>query len=389
MKITDVVVKRVRGRYDGPRYPFGGWQITPSALYPFPQEPPPHATGERDPGEMSANYVEVTTDAGVTGMYGPVDEPGAWVVSAYLRPFLIGRDPLAHELLSDQMLRLNRHGRSGLFVLGISTVDFALWDLKGKVLNLPVYRLLGGATRERIPVYASMLGFSDAPEDVARVARDYAAEGYTAQKWFFRCGPAHGSAGMDRNLAMAQAVRDAVGPRYPIMFDAFMSWDLTYAREMVRELAPLRPRWLEEPLPPEHVGALRALRGQGVPIASGEHVYTRWQTKELLAAEAVDVLQNDPDWTGGMTESLKIAALASSFDVPLYPHGHEVVPALHLAASQSPTVVPMVEYLVQMQDEKQFFQTPKHRPHQGFLALPTGPGWGIVLDEENTAPEPA
>jgi L-rhamnonate dehydratase len=300
-----------------------------------------------------------------------------------LRPFLLGRDPLATELLHDQMMRIDRHGRSGFYLTAISVLDCALWDLKGKAWGQPVYRLLGGPTRPAVPAYASMLGFASDPERAAATASEYKALGFTAQKWFFRYGPGDGAAGMAKNLALAEAVRSAVGPHYELMFDAYMGWNVTYACEMVRLLAPIRPAWLEEAIPPERVGEFRKIRAAAsFPIATGEHVYTRWQTKELLVGEAVDVLQNDPDWTGGISEQMKICALASAFEVPVIAHGHSLLPALHVAGAQSPAVVPRVEYLIRSQETKQFFFNPIYRPAAGEIALPTLPGLGLVLAEE-------
>ncbi|HLV35142.1 MAG TPA: enolase C-terminal domain-like protein, partial [Spirillospora sp.] len=320
-------------------------QALPLDIYPLVEHPAP--PNQPEPGRISAIYVEVQTDAGISGLFGPIQQFQASIIAAELRPFLIGRDALATELLFDLMLRLNRHGRSGYFMTAISAIDCALWDLKGKAWGQPVYRLLGGPTRPLIPAYASMLGHSIEPAEAAAGARDYQAMGYTAQKWFFRYGPADGEAGIAKNLALAQAVREAVGPHYPLMFDAFMSWTLPYATRMVQALEPLNLTWMEEPLPPERVSEFVRLRGASrVPLATGEHVYTRWQTQELLVSGAVDYLQNDPDWTGGISELVKIAALASAFEVPLIAHGHSLLPALHVAASQSPAAVPMVEYLV-------------------------------------------
>ena len=122
-----------------------------------------------------------------------------------------------------------------------------------------------------------------------------------------------------------------------------------------------------------------------MPLATGEHVYTRWQVKELLAAEAVDVLQVDPDWTGGIGELVKICTLASTFDVPVIAHGHSLLPALHVAGAQSPQSVPMVEYLVRYQESKQFFHAPIYRPSDGKVSLPELPGLGLVLDEAKIA----
>jgi L-rhamnonate dehydratase len=383
MKIADVYTFRVSGRWTGPATPPGDRQARPLDIYPEFNRPAGEAERSVDAQQVHALYVEVTTDDGPSGLFGPIDESQAFVIQRSLRPFLIGRDPLATETLLDQMLRLDRHGRSGMFMTGVSPVDCALWDLKGKVWGQPVYRLLGGPTRPSVPAYASMLGFSVEPEAAAEVAREYKVQGFTAQKWFFRYGPGDGERGKEKNLAMAWAVREAVGPHYGLMFDAFMGWDVRYAVEMVRALEELNPTWVEEPIPPERVGGLRKIReAAGVAVATGEHVYTRWQAKELLVREAVDVLQTDPDWTGGITELVKICALASAFEVPVVAHGHSLLPALHVAGAQSPATVPLIEFLIRHQERKQFFHQPIYRPEGGSVRLPTMPGLGLVLDGE-------
>lgn len=380
MKITSVNLFTLHGTYPNDGFPPGNRQAKSLDLYTEFNTDPEHRGGDRP---ISAIYVEIESDAGLSGIFGPIEDPNGFTIAHMLRPYLLGRDPLAGELLHDQMLRLDRHGRSGYFMTGLSAVDIALWDLRGKALDLPVYRLLGGPTRNPIPAYASMLGFSTEPDAAAQEARKRKEEGYRAQKWFFRYGPGDGAEGLARNLAMARAVREATAPDYPLMFDAFWSWDLAYATEMVQKLAPISPRWMEEPVAPERIGSLRKLREiGGVPIATGEHVYTRWQTRELLSAGAVDVLQNDPDWTGGITEQVKICALASSFEVPVIAHGHSLLPALHVAAGQPASVVPYVEYLLRYQPAKQFFHTHQYRPEGGSVLLPDQPGLGLVLDEE-------
>ena len=379
MKITDVVLFRVSGRYTGPQFSTGSRQAKALDIYPEFNIDGDTGISER---AISALYVEIQTDEGISGIFGPIEEPNAFAIRHSLRGYLIGRDPLATELLSDQMLRMDRHGKSGYFVTGISSIDIALWDLKGKAWGQPIYRLLGGPTRPAVPAYASMLGFSTAPEDAAKLAGEYKAKGYKAQKWFFRYGPGDGAAGMAKNLAMAEAVRGAVGSLYDVMFDAFWGWDLAYATKMVQELAHLTPRWMEEPIPPERVGGFVQLRAAStVPIATGEHVYTRWQVKELLANGAVDVLQNDPDWTGGISEQMKVCTLGSAYEVPVIAHGHSLLPALHVAGAQSPATVPYVEFLLRYQEVKQFFQTVVYRPENGTITLPDLPGLGMVLDE--------
>jgi len=331
--------------------------------------------------DVSHVYLEVRTDEGASGQYGPIDARQAYLASTELRDLLTGVDPLATERVHDQMLRLNRHGRAGLFVTALSAVDNALWDLRGKVSDEPVYRVLGGPTRERVPAYASMLGFSAEPERAAAAAQEYKARGFAAQKWFFRYGPSSGTDGMRRNLSMARAVREAVGPGYRLMFDAVMGWDATYAADMLRAIEGVEPFWVEEPVPPERVDVfMRLAASSGVRLATGEHAHTRWQVKELLDSGAVGIVQTDPDWAGGISEQRHICSLCSAYDVPVVAHGHTVPAALHIAASQSPQTVPMVEYLIRVQEWTQHFQRRVYRPHDGAFALPTEPGLGIDLD---------
>jgi len=382
MKITDVELFEVRGRRAGRFFPPGDRQAQMLDRYPEFNDHEPAPKDPDRPVELRGIYVEICTDAGVSGLYGAIDDYQAFLIQRYLRPFLIGRDPLATELLYDQMARLHRLGRSGMFMAAISAIDCALWDLKGKSWGQPVYCLLGGPTRPAVPAYASMLGFSVEPEAAVTVARDFRAQGFDAQKWFFRHGPADGEAGKVKNLALVEALRGALGPHYPLMFDAFMGWDVTYAIEMVRALEPFNLTWLEEPIPPERVGGFRKIKAAArVPIATGEHVHTRWQVNELLMAGAIDFLQTDPDWTGGISELVKICTLASSFGVPVIAHGHSLLPALHVAAAQSPETVPMVEYLIQWQPQKQWFNKPIYEPEGGLVALPQLPGLGLLLDE--------
>jgi L-alanine-DL-glutamate epimerase-like enolase superfamily enzyme len=376
VKIVEVRLFGVEG--EGPSWTFDDRAVEALDLYPDHVRA---TAGAGDvPTHLRASYVEIVTDEGISGLYGPIDDRQAFLIATDLRGFVTGSDPFAIELLHDEMLRLHRHGRAGLFVNAISAIDNALWDLRGKAAGEPVYRLLGGPTRDRVPVYASMLGYSVEPDRAATAAAEHKAMGFGAQKWFFAYGPGAGPEGMRRDLAMARAVRDAVGEGYPIMFDAFMGWDATYAADMLRGLEPVQPHWVEEPVPPERLDVFRRLAsGTTIRLATGEHAHTRWQIKQLLDA-GVRVIQADPDWAGGITEQQHICSLCSSYDVPVVAHGHAIAVPLHLAASQSPQVVPMIEYLVNIQERNQFFHATIHRPVDGAFELPTGPGLGIDLD---------
>ena len=378
MKIRDILVYEVSAT----RAPQPGRELQSMPLNIYPDVEHPNPPNKATPGHISALYVEAQSDDDISGIFGPIDRHQAFVILNDLREFLIGRDALATEYLYDLMLRLNRHGRSGLFMTGVSAIDCALWDLKGKAWGQPIYRLLGGPTRAAVPAYASMLGFSVEPQAAARRAQETKNKGYQAQKWFFRYGPSAGADGITKNIAMAQAVRAAVGRDYMLMFDAFMSWHVSYASKMLQALEAVNPTWMEEPIPPERVSEFVKLKASTtVPIATGEHVYTRWQSKELLVNGAVDYLQNDPDWTGGITELVKICSLASAFEVPVVAHGHSLLSALHVAGSQSPAAVPMVEYLINHQPNKQFFHRLQYAPQNGSIKLPQKPGLGIELDK--------
>ena len=165
-----------------------------------------------DEGRTGVLYVQVHTDEGPSGLFGPVQPPQADVIRRFLAPFLVGKDPLATEALHDEMLRLDRHGRTGLFLTGLSPVDCALWDLKGKVLDLPVWRLLGGPTRPSVPAYASMLGNSVDPDAAVAVAVEHAGLGYEAQKWFFEYGPEHGQKAWPRTSTWPSRCATRSGP---------------------------------------------------------------------------------------------------------------------------------------------------------------------------------
>jgi L-alanine-DL-glutamate epimerase-like enolase superfamily enzyme len=379
MKIVDVRLFRVEG--EGPAWEFEDRAV--EALDLYPEHVRATAGAGNAPTRLEARYVEIVADEGVSGLYGPIDARQAFLIELDLRPQLLGADPLATERIHDQMLRVHRHGRAGLFVNAISAVDNALWDLRGKAAGEPVYRLLGGPTRDRVPAYASMLGYSVEPERAAAVAVEHKAQGYQAQKWFFAHGPGARWEGLQRNLAMARAVREAVGAGYPLIFDSFMGWDLTYATDMLRGLEEVEPYWVEEPVPPERVAVFRRLAAASrVRLATGEHAHTRWQVKELLESGAVGVVQTDPDWVGGITEQRHICSLCSAYDVPVIAHGHAMAVPVHIAASQSPQTVPMVEYLVRIQERNQWFHRTILRPVDGSIPLASEPGLGIELDPD-------
>ena len=381
MKIKEVLLFRVKSHPRKSKFKIEDRQAQMLDIYPEYNTFTEQKKASWEPDILEEIYVEIKTDEEHSGIFGPIEESQAFIIYKSLSPFIAGQDPLEIEILHDKMLRLNRHGRAGLFIMAISAIDCALWDLKGKVLEQPVYKMLEGPLRDSIPAYASMLGFSINPEKAYNIAEEYKNKGFAAQKWFFRYGPGSGDKGKEKNIVMAKAVREAVGPDYTLMFDAFMSWDLAYALDMLKALEPVNPYWVEEPIPPERIEIFKKIKQSiNINIATGEHVYTRWQFKELLINNAVDILQPDPDWTGGISEVIEICSLASEYDVPVICHGHSLLPALHIAASQSPALVPYVEFLIQHMPKKQHFHKYIFFPDKGKINLPGLPGLGIEID---------
>ena len=383
LKITAVELIRVDGHRDAAVGINNQQQVQPQHIYddlrPRPYKDAPNPTTAAR--AISAIYLRIKTDQGIDGLYGPIDKEAAIVVDQQLKSFLKDKDPLAGETLWDQLYRLNRHGRTGHFMMAISAVDNALWDLRGRYFNTPVYRLLGGPTRTHVEAYGSCLGHSVELDKVRQKSAQFKSEGFRYQKWFFAYGPGDGPDGMARNLALARTLRETNGEDFEFMFDAFMGWDLNYAIAWAKRAEQYRPRWIEEAFAPDKIASFAELRkATSIPIASGEHFYSRWEVQHYLDAKALHVVQADPEWCGGVSELVKICTLASIHDVHVIPHGHSLHAALHVVASQSPMTCPMVEYLIGKMDSYYYFEKSELRPVQGKFAMPDRPGFGIDLD---------
>ena len=384
MKITAVRLFRLEGIMEHQGEFWEERLVRPVDIYP--EHKAEGATTLEKVGDnayrITAHFVEIETDTGISGLGGPMPDDQAYLIGTQLAPLLIGHDPLASERLWDRLYRFMVHGRKGIAMMALSVIDCALWDVKGKWARAPVYTLLGGPTRTSIPAYASMLGYSLEPELVQERVQEVVRQGYLATKWFFRDGPTDGVAGMHRNLRLVRTLRESVGPEIDIMLDCWMSWDVPYTIHMAARLEEYQPRWLEEPVLPDKIEQYAQIRRHvRIPIAGGEHEYTRWGLKALLDAGACDVLQPDIYWAGGISETMKICALASAYDLPVIPHGHSVPATVHLIAAWPPTTCPLLEYLVKWNDIHQFFLKYPLKPVNGQVTLPTRHGIGMELDE--------
>ena len=383
MKITDIRLHHVTGTL-----PFEGtfWEerlIQPIDVYPEYR----HARrGEMRPTTedgvpISSVFVEIETDEGITGIGGPTSIDVAVIIHRQFRRLLLGEDPRATERIWDLMYRSAVHGRKGEAMFAISNIDCALWDLRGKWANAPVYRLLGGPIRTEIPAYASALGYSIEPDKVRERAKMFVDQGYKATKWFFRNGPTDGPEGIRKNVELVKTLREAVGPDVDIMLDAWMSWDVPYTVHMSELLLEYSPRWIEEPVMPDKIDGYAQIRERSlIAIAGGEHEYTRWGAKQLLDAQAVDFLQPDIYWAGGISELQKIYTLASAYDIPVIPHGHSTPASAHMIAAQPVTTAPWLEYLVKWNEIHQHFLATKIKPVDGMITVPDTAGMGMELD---------
>jgi L-rhamnonate dehydratase len=382
LKISAVELWELRGHHQTQRGVDQQFQANPLHIY---DELRPAPYRDRTPTDtnapISAVYLKIKTDDGLEGLYGPIDKEVAIVVDQQLRPFLMGKDALAGEKLWDQMYRSNRLSRRGLFLMAISAVDNTLWDLRGRYFKTPVYRLLGGPTRSTVEAYASALGYSLELDKVPPRAAQLKKDGYRYQKWFLAYGPGDGPEGMKKNVDLVRVLRETVGDDTELMFDVYSGWDMTYALSWARQVAKYRPRWIEEATQAEKIESFAELRrGAGFPVASGEHIQGRWEVANYLKAGALDVVQCDPEWCGGITELLKICTVASLYDVPVIPHGHSIHAALHVIASQSPAVCPLAEYLVLKMRSYYHFEKVVPAPVKAHFTLPDTPGFGIEFD---------
>lgn len=332
--------------------------------------------------------VEVFTDNGVVGIGNAALAPQITkqVIDLYLEPLLIGSDPWNTEFLWQLMYRKTMaFGRKGIAMAAISAVDIALWDILGKSTRQPVFRLLGGRTKARIPVYASRL-YSGPLEALAEEAKRYKDEGYKAVKLRFGWGPMDGAAGMQRNLELVRTVRQSVGDEVDVMADAYMGWTLDYAKRMLPLLEPFHLRWLEEPVIPDDTGGYAELKAAGrIPIAGGEHEFTLYGFRELLDARAIDYIQFDTNRVGGISQARKIMALAEAHSVPVVPHAGQMHNYhLVMASLNSPVAeyFPIVDVEVGNELFWYIFEG-EPRAKGGFIDLDDGvPGLGVSIKED-------
>ena len=382
MKIAGVTTIKLRYRLDVPMA---------DAIHYMPERP--------------LLIVQVRTDDGLVGMgeaasYGGALEGVEAVVLNELRSTILGRDPFEVERLWAMMAtRAHQRGRRGLLMMAISGVDVALWDLIGQATKTPLYRLLGGY-RDTLDCYASA-GFYRRGKDSAALAEEvagYAERGYKHVKIKVGRNPElllnplhnmpaadYATATLDEDVERVRAARAAVGPRVGLAIDANNAWTPSVALQFMERVADQRIAWLEEPVATEDLdGSAEVARQLAVPVAGYETETGLAGFRDLIVRRAVDIVQPDAIWTGGITECRKVASLAQAWGLPVIPHvfssALSTIANMHLiAALPNAGLLEFDQNPNPLRDE--LFEEPIVPGPDGKVRLPDRPGLGVTLNE--------
>jgi L-alanine-DL-glutamate epimerase-like enolase superfamily enzyme len=337
------------------------------------------ADATRKVERVGITIVRVKTDQGLEGVGVTYHEVGGSAIKAIIRddmlPRLKGRDPFDTEVIWRDFFAIFRGvGRKGLMFCALSAIDFALWDLKGKILGMPLHRLLGGG-RSRVPVYASGGWSSYEDDELVAEMQDMVSQGYSMVK--FKVGY-DGGRQPNRDVERVRKVREALGPDIGLMIDANNCWDAGTATQFANRVREYNIMLMEEPVFADDIpGLARFKRGTDIPLGTGEHEYTKWGVRDLLLADAADVLQIDGARTGGYTEMMKCAALCEAWNVKFAPHAMEHI---HIPIASVVSMVPFLERL-------RLFEPITHKvyknaqvPTDGYLDVIEAPGHGLELN---------
>lgn len=339
-------------------------------------------------------FLKIETDEGICGWGEPVVEGHAHTVKAAVEEmayYLIGKDPRKIEDLWQTMYRTGFYRGGPVMMSAIAGIDQALWDIKGKYYQIPVYEMLGGACRDKLKVYCWIGG--DRPNDIQHQAMEKFEQGYRAVK-MNATEELHYIDTFDKVEAVVDrvaAIREALGMKMDVAVDFHGRVHKTMAKVLAHELEPLHPMFIEEPVLPQNNEALREIaRSCSIPIATGERMFSRWEFKNLLQDGYVDIIQPDLSHAGGISECRKIAAMAEAYDVAVAPHC-PLGPIALAACVQMDTCTPNVfiqeqslgihynqgsDLLDYLNDRSVFTY------RDGFTDVLSEPGLGIDVNEE-------
>ena len=328
---------------------------------------------------MNSIVVEVEASDGTVGISaGQGGAPACYMIEKHFKRFLVGQDPRKLNQFWDQMFRASRYyGGKGVPLWAISAVDLALWDLLGLLRQEPVYQMIGGSTRNEIELYCTGIR-----PDLAQQA------GFIGGKMPLPHGPSDRLEGLNANVKQFRDMRERVGQNFLLMADCWMALDIPYAVDLAYALQEVGMYWLEEVLLPDDFDGHKLLK-ERVPWmrwTTGEHEYTRYGFRKLIESRAIDILQPDVMWCGGLTELLRISAMAAAYDIPVVPHGSGAY-SYHFVITQPHC--PFCEYLNTSADCTEFppvfgeMFINEQVPINGRIRPTDEPGCGLKLNRES------
>ena len=323
--------------------------------------------------------VRITTNSGLEGFGITYHEVGGeatrCLIEKNMAPKLIGRSPLETEVIWQEFFHYLRGvGRKGLMFCALSAVDIALWDLKGKIFDVPLYKLLGGS-KTKVPVYCSGGWTSYSDEELVQEMKSMVDQGYRMIK--FKVGVEGGSTPR-RDVERVRKVREAVGPDIDLLLDANNCWDAATGVQFANNVRAYNILLLEEPVFADDIpGLARFKRGTDVPLATGEHEYTKFGVRDLVLNEAADIIQADGGRAGGYTELLKIAAITQAWNLKFAPHALENI-HIHLV-SAIPNALFLERLLLFEGITAQVYKNAP-LPKNGYMEIPDLPGLGLELN---------
>ena len=348
-------------------------------------------------GAITYLWVRIHTDEGLIGLGEsyPNAEAEASIVHSRLAAVLLGKDPSAIDRLwADMFLAVSYSGWGGAEMRAISAVDIALWDLLGKATGQPIYKLLGGASRQSIRIYNTCYDKVDFSCEAGRLARELLASNIRAMKiWPFdpiareNNGNYISAEQMRRAIEPLRLIREEVGDAIEVAIEFHGFWNLPSAIKIARALETYKPMWLEEMLPQDNLAAYAELaRSTEVPLCLSERLMTRWGFRELLENRAASIIMPDIAWCGGISEGKKIATMAETYYLPIAPHNCGG-PILHFATTHLSANITNLYIMESVRrhyhDEYEGLVTRKLIPDAtGDLPLPPGPGLGVELSSE-------
>jgi L-alanine-DL-glutamate epimerase-like enolase superfamily enzyme len=326
--------------------------------------------------------VRLSTDDGLTGLGITYDEVGGEAIRQLivkeLAPLIIGKNPFETEVIWEKISQYVRGvGRKGLTFCALSAVDIALWDLKGKMAGMPVYKLLGG-NKSKIPVYACGGWTSYNQNELVKEMQSMVANGYTMVK--MKIGVNDGRC-PEEDIKRVRLVRQELGPQIEIAIDANNAFKSATAIRIAHKLDECNLYFFEEPVMADDMEGLAKVRESiDIPVATGEHEYTKYGVRDLLLHKAADIIQPDVTRCGGITEWMKMATIAHAWNIMMAPHGMEYM-SMHLLGAISNGLMLERVLLFEPLNEIVFVNPPQ--PRNGYIEIPDEPGLGLELNMDN------